>query len=175
MHGTYSVGIHKSFQEGFISFLLRTYLTINFTLENLQSLNNMKMKHLRFALLMCLILPGMAWSQINLVPIQEIQGWAGIFQPDSCNAGPNPVYLNDTVKIRGVVMVNGGVAITSSGARWIWLRDITASPSTPYGHITVRNPGATSPFDLNDAKAGDTIEVVGIVQEFAGAGTPTTN
>ena len=133
------------------------------------------MKHVRFALFVCLLLPGMAWSQINLVPIQEIQGWAGIFQPDSCNAGPNPVYLNDTVKIKGIVMVNGGVAITSSGARWIWVRDVTASPSTPYGHITIRNPGATSPFDLNDAKAGDTIEVVGIVQEFHGAGTPAPN
>lgn len=114
-------------------------------------------------------------QQFPLTPIQEIQGWAGQFQPDACNDGPNPVYLDDTVRIRGVVMVNGGVTISSSNARWVWLRDITATPSTPFGHVTVRFPSATSPFDIITAVAGDTIEVVGIVREFQGSGNPIPN
>lgn len=114
-------------------------------------------------------------QQFPLTRIQDIQGWAGQFQPDSCNDGPNPVFLDDTVRIRGVVMVNGGVTISSTNARWIWLRDITATSSTPYGHVTVRFPSATSPFDIFTAIAGDTIEVVGIVREFNGGTNPTGN
>lgn len=135
----------------------------------------MKTRLLRLALTVIILLPGMAWSQINLVSVMDIQNWPGMFQPDSCNAGPNPLYLNDTVKVRGVVMVPGGVAISSSGARWIWIRDINATASTPYCGISIRNPGATSPFDLNNTVAGDTIEVVGIVQEFHGSGNPVPN
>lgn len=131
---------------------------------------------LRILLTLIAFIPMLAMAQqFPLTPIQEIQGWAGQFQPDACNDGPNPLYLNDTVRVRGVVMVNGGVTISSSNARWVWLRDITAVPSTPYGHVTVRFPSATSPFDIITAVAGDTIEVIGIVREFQGSGTPIPN
>lgn len=135
-----------------------------------------KAMKLRFLLSLLAFAPLLVKAQqFPLTPIQEIQGWAGQFQPDACNDGPNPVYLDDTVRIRGVVMVNGGVTISSSNARWIWLRDITATPSTPFGHVTVRFPSATSPFDIITAVAGDTIEVVGIVREFQGSGNPVPN
>jgi hypothetical protein len=110
-------------------------------------------------------------QQFPLTPIQEIQGWAGQFQPDSCNDGPNPVFLNDTVRVRGVVINNGGLNETSGQTRWIWIRDITAQPSTPFGNITIRNSVATTPTDINTLVSGDTIEVLGIVTEF----NPATN
>ncbi len=111
------------------------------------------------------------FSQIPFVSIQDIQGWSGQFLPDSCNDGPNPLYLNDTVKVRGVVINNGGLNETTGQTRWIWIRDVTANPSTPYGNISVRNSVATTPTDINTLVSGDTIEVVGIVTEF----NPTTN
>lgn len=110
-------------------------------------------------------------QQFPLVPIQNIQGWAGQFVPDSCSDGPNPIYLNDTVRVRGVVINNGGLNETTGQTRWIWIRDITADPSTPYGNISVRNSVATLPTDINTLVSGDTIEVIGIVTEF----NPTTN
>lgn len=123
---------------------------------------------LRLALIISLFLPTLSWAQINLVPVMDIQGWQGQFQPDSCNDGPNPLYLNDTVKVRGVVVTNGGLNETTGQTRWIWIRDINALPSTPFCGITVRAGGATSPTDINTLIAGDTIEVTAIVQEFNG-------
>ena len=91
-----------------------------------------------YAILATLMLAFGAQAQnLPLTPIQEIQGWAGQFQPDSCNDGPNPLYFNDTVRVRGVVINNGGLNETSGQTRWVWIRDITAQPSTPYGNITI--------------------------------------
>lgn len=123
---------------------------------------------LRLALLISLFLPILSWGQINLVSVMDIQGWQGQFLPDSCNDGPNPLYLNDTVRVRGVVVTNGGLNETTGQTRWIWIRDINAQPSTPFGGITVRAGGATSPNDINTLVSGDTIEVTAIVQEFQG-------
>lgn len=106
----------------------------------------------------------------NIVPIQQIQGWAGQFQPDSCSEGPNPVYLGQTVTVRGVVITNGGLNETTGQTRWIWIRDVSASPSTPFGNISVRSSAATTPTDINSLIAGDTIQVTGQVQEFQGTG-----
>lgn len=112
----------------------------------------------------------LTFSQIPNVTIQEIQGWSGQFQPDSCTEGPNPLYLNQIVKVRGVVITPGGLNETTGQTRWIWIRDVTASPSTPFGNITVRASSATTPTDINTLVAGDTIEVIGTVTEFLGTG-----
>jgi hypothetical protein len=126
---------------------------------------------LRFTMLAILLMPLFAKAQnIPFVQIQNIQGWQGQFLPDTCNDGPNPQYLNDTVKVRAVVITNGGLNETSGQTRWIWVRDVTAGPSTPFANISVRNPTATTPQDINTFVAGDTIEVIGVVQEFAGSG-----
>jgi len=109
--------------------------------------------------------------QIPFVTIQEIQGWSGQFSPDSCNDGPNPLYLGTSVKVRGVVINNGGLNETAGQTRWIWIRDVTANPSTPFANISVRNSAATTPTDINTLVSGDTIEVIGIVTEF----NPTIN
>lgn len=126
---------------------------------------------LQFTVWAIILMPFFAKAQIPFVQVQNIQGWAGQFLPDSCNDGPNPLYLNDTVKIRAVVITNGGLNETSGQTRWIWVRDASASsPSTPFANISVRSGAATTPQDINTFVAGDTIEVVGIVQEFAGSG-----
>jgi hypothetical protein len=109
------------------------------------------------------------FSQIPNVTIQEIQGWSGQFVPDSCTDGPNPLYLNQVVKVRAVVVTPGGLNETTGQTRWIWIRDVTATPSTPFGNITVRASSATTPTDINTLVAGDTIEVVGTVTEFLGS------
>jgi hypothetical protein len=122
--------------------------------------------NIRFLLFALFCLPFAGLAQIQLVPVMNIQGWAGQFQPDSCNEGPNPAYLGDTVKVRGVVITNGGLNETTGQTRWIWIRDVNAQPSTPFCGITVRSSGATSPVDVNTLISGDTIEVTGIVAEF---------
>jgi hypothetical protein len=116
------------------------------------------------------LLVNLGFSQIPNVTIQEIQGWSGQFQPDSCNEGPNPLYSGQVVKVRGVVVTPGGLNETTGQTRWIWMRDVTALPSTPFGNITVRASVATTPTDINTLVSGDTIEVVGTVTEFLGTG-----
>jgi hypothetical protein len=116
-----------------------------------------------------LITPMLGYCQIPSVSIQDIQGWSGQFQPDSCTDGPNPTYLNQVVKVRGVVITPGGLNETAGQTRWIWIRDVTATPSTPFGNITVRANAATTPVDLNTVVPGDTIEVIGTVTEFLGS------
>ena len=110
-----------------------------------------------------------SYGQIPNVTIQEIQGWSGQFQPDSCTDGPNPLYANQVVKVKGVVITPGGLNETTGQTRWIWIRDITAIPSTPFANITVRTSTATTPTDINTLVAGDTIEVIGTVTEFLGS------
>ena len=116
-----------------------------------------------------LITPMLGFCQIPNVSIQDIQGWSGQFQPDSCSDGPNPLYNNQVVKVRGVVVTPGGINETTGQTRWIWIRDVSASPSTPFGNITVRASTATTPTDINTLVAGDTIEVIGTVTEFLGS------
>jgi hypothetical protein len=123
---------------------------------------------IRLAFLAILFLPFLSKAQ-TIVPIQNIQGWVGQFLPDSCNDGPNPVYLGQTVKVKGVVITSGGLNLTGGQTRWIWIRDVTATPSTPFGNITVRSNAATTPTDINSLIAGDTIEVTAVVEEFNGS------
>jgi len=124
---------------------------------------------LRLALIAILLMPLMTWAQ-TITPIQQIQGWVGQFLPDSCNDGPNPAFVGAPVKVKGVVITRGGLNATSGQTRWIWIRDVTAtSPSTPYANITIRSSGGTVPTDINTLIEGDTIEVIGSIEEFIGA------
>ena len=117
-----------------------------------------------------MLVSNLIYSQIPNITIQEIQGWSGQFQPDSCNDGPNPLYQNQVVKVRGVVITPGGLNETTGQTRWIWIRDVTATPSTPFANMTVRASTATTPTDINTLVSGDTIEVIGTVTEFVGTG-----
>jgi hypothetical protein len=128
----------------------------------------------RLFLFILTLATGGAFAQ-NIVPIQQIQGWAGQFQPDSCSEGPNPAYLGQTVTVRGVVITSGGLNETTGQTRWIWIRDVSALPSTPFGNISVRSSAATTPTDINSLIAGDTIQVTGQVQEFQGTGGTALN
>lgn len=119
-----------------------------------------------------ILLGSLAYAQTPpVVPIMNIQYHAG---HQGCVDSPNPQYLGQTVTIRGVAIVRGGQAIsTTSGNRWIWVRDINATPATPYGNINVRlgQMGPTQPDDMLNIVEGDTVEITGVVQEFANAET----
>jgi hypothetical protein len=123
-----------------------------------------------YILFLLMLVSNLIYSQIPNITIQEIQGWSGQFQPDSCNDGPNPLYQNQVVKVRGVVITPGGLNETTGQTRWIWIRDVTATPSTPFANMTVRASTATTPTDINTLVSGDTIEVIGTVTEFVGTG-----
>ncbi len=122
-----------------------------------------------FYTLLLSLMAAVCSAQDQLVRIQDLQGWQGQFLPDSCNDGPNPLWLASTVKIRAVVVTNGGLNETTGQTRWIWVRDVTAAdPCEPFCGISVRASSATTPTDINTLVSGDTIEVVGTVSEFNG-------
>jgi hypothetical protein len=129
----------------------------------------------RILLSMLLCSAWSAFAQAPVVPIMDIQYHAG---HNNCVDSPNPLYFNPQnpvqVTIRGVAIVRGGQAIsTTSGNRWIWVRDINATPSTPYGNINVRlgQMGPTQPDDILNIVEGDTVEITGVIQEFSNAET----
>jgi hypothetical protein len=122
-----------------------------------------------FYTLILSLIAAVSSAQVQLVRIQDIQGWQGQFLPDSCNDGPNPIWLGSEIRIKAVVVTNGGLNETTGQTRWIWVRDVTApNPCDPFCGITVRASSATTPTDINTLIAGDTIEVVGTVSEFNG-------
>ena len=86
----------------------------------------------------------------------------------ACNDAP--ARVGDTVRIRGIVITRGGIAITASG-RQIFIRDIAGSG--PFQAIGLRFGGgntATTPNDILNLVAGDTVEITGPVVEFNGGG-----
>lgn len=120
-----------------------------------------------FYTLLLSLIAAVSSAQVQLVRIQDIQGWQGQFLPDSCNDGPNPIWTGSEIRIKAVVVTNGGLNETTGQTRWIWVRDVTApNPCDPFCGITVRASSATAPTDINTLVAGDTIEVVGTVSEF---------
>jgi hypothetical protein len=122
-----------------------------------------------FYTLLLSLIAAVSSAQVQLVRIQDIQGWQGQFLPDSCNDGPNPIWTGSEIRINAVVVTNGGLNETTGQTRWIWVRDVTATdPCEPFCGITVRASSATSPTDINTLVAGDTIEVIGTVSEFNG-------
>ena len=122
-----------------------------------------------FYTLILSLIAAVSSAQVQLVRVQDIQGWQGQFLPDSCNDGPNPIWLGSEIRIKAVVVTNGGLNETTGQTRWIWVRDVTApNPCDPFCGITVRASSATTPTDINTLIAGDTIEVVGTVSEFNG-------
>lgn len=120
-----------------------------------------------FPLLLCFLLGTAAFAQISLVPVQDLQTHAAQ-DLANCNDTPNPLYFGDTVRVRVIVIANGAISTTSTN-RWFWGRDVNASDSTPFANINIRyntnNP--TTPNDIRNLVIGDTVEVTGILDEFA--------
>ncbi|MES2388822.1 MAG: T9SS type A sorting domain-containing protein [Bacteroidota bacterium] len=111
-----------------------------------------------------------------LVSVHDLQTWPGQ-DLSNCDDRPNPAYCDVlgtpssiVVKVRGIVMVKGGIAQTTSvGNRQIWIHDV--NDYGPFSTLGVRpntaNP--TSPSDILDLVEGDTVEITGRMQEFLGS------
>jgi len=108
-----------------------------------------------------------AFAQIPLVPVQALQTHAAQ-NLANCDDTPNPLYFQDTVRVRVIVTANGAVSTTSEN-RWFWGRDVNATATTPFANINIRYNFnvPTTPNDIRDLVIGDTVEITGILDEFA--------
>lgn len=102
-------------------------------------------------------------AQYPLVTIQDIQTVSG---PNLAACLDTSPYFGDTVRVRGIVMMDGGLA-QSAGGRNIWMQ---GSNGGAFGGIDLfgSSTNTTSPDDVLDLVAGDSIEVLGYVDEFQG-------
>lgn len=115
-----------------------------------------------------------AQGQFPLVTIDSIQRRT----PSALGSNQDKsLLLGDTVRVRGVVMVPPGQAVaTSVSTRWIWI----SSGSGSWSGLNIRDTDWTptsieGSFTLPQAIVGDSIEVIGVVEEFPTqtAGTET--
>ncbi|MCB9235108.1 MAG: PKD domain-containing protein [Bacteroidia bacterium] len=97
-----------------------------------------------------------------VVPTVTISQLQQAINLNACN--DSSVYVNDTVRFRGVVVNNGGIT-PLAGGRNVWIQDGTG----PYSGVSVWSQGtATFPTDVLSLVAGDSVEIVGVVHEFLG-------
>lgn len=74
-------------------------------------------------------------------------------------------YHDSLVKVRGVVTVDGNLGRRAPDDRNIWIQDGTG----PFSGLDVLAfTNATSPDDIRDLVAGDSIEVIGTIGDFRG-------
>ena len=130
------------------------------------------MKKITFLFVLALLAGALQAQQ--LVTIQQIQQAAA---GDLSNCIDTNTYLRDTVKVRAVVVMDAKVndangtqvnnAQAASG-RNIWLQNGTG----PWSGIDVfkvtSSSTATTPDDILDLVAGDSVEIVGIVYNYGG-------
>lgn len=113
---------------------------------------------------------GAAQAQYPLVRVSDIQT---VSAADLANCIDAPARVGDTVRVQGIVITPGGLAQSASG-RQIWIRDIDSQAE--FHSIGVRYGGGnnpTTPTDLLNVVAGDTLEITAVVQEYNG--TSATN
>lgn len=100
-------------------------------------------------------------AQYPVVTIQDIQTVPGATLAMCVDTS---TYENDTVTTHGVVVMEGGIANSASG-RQIWIQNGTG----PFSGITVRFSGGnvpTTPDDILDLEAGDSVKITGVVGRF---------
>ncbi len=119
----------------------------------------------KLGLLLTLLVSGMlAWAQnYPQVTIQQIQT---VSQPALANCVDTAAYMGDTVTVTGTVVMNGGLAQSASG-RQIWIQSGTG----PWSGIDIRFGGGnvpTTPDDILDLVAGDSVEITGFIEDFSG-------
>lgn len=124
------------------------------------------MKKSLLSLLVLLALnQAIAQVQYPLVTIDSIQRRSAADLGANLDKSP---LLGDTVRVRGVVMVPPGQAVaTTVSTRWIWI----SSGSGSWSGLNIRDTDWTptsieGSFNLPQAIVGDSIEVVGVVEEF---------
>jgi hypothetical protein len=117
------------------------------------------MRKLLLLFIGCLI-SASAFAQIPTVTIADIQTVSAA-KLAACVDSAN--YFGDTVTVYGVVVTPGGEANSASG-RQIWIQD---GPG-PWNGLNVRysGNGATSPDDMLDLVAGDSVRFTGVIGNF---------
>jgi len=116
-------------------------------------------------LLVCLSLK--VFAQYPLRSVADIQTVPGV---QLSNCVDSSAYKGDTVRVRGVVVMNakvGGVENAQiANGRNTWIQ---VNGGGPWSGIDLLNfAGATTTTDMLDLVAGDSIEAIGFVQEFQG-------
>lgn len=111
--------------------------------------------------LICLLIGlGMSVNGQTITTIAQIQTPVNL---SACN--DTSQLFGDTVTIRAVVVMDGGLAQAASG-RNIWLQSGNGGPNSGldlFGFST-----ATSPDDVLNLVAGDSVEITGYIDEFRG-------
>lgn len=96
-----------------------------------------------------------------LVTIADIQT---VSQQDLANCTDAANYIGDTVRVQGVVIMDGGLSQLTS-AKQVWLQDGTGA----FTGIDLYAPNANGTTqDIGNMLAGFKIEVTGTIEEFSG-------
>ena len=135
------------------------------------------MKKTAFLVVLFVLAAYCGYSQtIPLVTVHDLQTYPGQ-DLVNCNDRPNPLYCDtlgvivpNKVRVRGIVIVPGGIAQTASvGNRQIWIRDISDSGAFTTIDVRPSTANPTSPSDILDMQAGDTVEIIGSMEEYLGS------
>ncbi len=110
-----------------------------------------------------------AFAQYPLKTIQEVQMRS---PQDLANGNDESTYslTGDTIRIRGVVIMDGGIS-TIVGGKQVWIQ---TNDGTPFSGIDVYQdfPSAGTTGDAGTGilslQAGDSVEITGVVLEFQG-------
>lgn len=105
-------------------------------------------------------LVSLAQAQYPLVTIEDIQT---VTQADLGNCIDESSYLGDTVRVRGVVVVDGGLSQIVSG-RQVWIQDSTG----PFRGLDIYGGDPTTTQPVDQLLAGLEIELTGVVINFSG-------
>jgi predicted extracellular nuclease len=113
-----------------------------------------------FLFLMAACLPLLSQAQYPLLTIEQIQRPS---QDSLAACNDRSPYLDDTVRVQGIVVVDGGLAYSADG-RQVWIQE---GPGAWQG-IDIRYGGnnPTTPADMWDLVSGDQVEITGVVERF---------
>ena len=116
------------------------------------------MRNVLLTLSLVLLCCATGFAQYPLVTIADIQA------PVTTGCNDTSAYYGDTVRVRGVVIMDGGLAQTSGG-RNVWIQDATNSNGLD---VFGSSGTATTPDDVLDLIAGDSVEITGWIDEYRG-------
>ena len=116
----------------------------------------------KIVLLLSLIALSFTLQAQTLVTIQDIQT---VSSTTLATCYDTSMYNTQYVKVRGTVVMNGGMAQSANG-RQVWIQSGLGDFSGVNIRFGTNSP--TSPTDMLDLIAGDSVEIVGYVSEFQG-------
>lgn len=120
------------------------------------------MKHIFTLVLLAFVSLGL-WAQAPV--LTTIQGIQTVSPAKLANCVDSAAFFGDTVRVYATVTMDGNLSrAQGANTRNVWIQ----SGSSPFSGITVfgSSTTATTPDDIRDLQAGDSVEIVGIVAEF---------